>query len=106
MCIVDMEGKQVSGKRKRTSEILLHLSIFKARPDVKAVIHSHPPHATAFAVADIELPTCIHPEAEVCLGPVKTAKYVTPAATRLGDPVLPSVKESTTIRLGNHGVVC
>ena len=77
----------MSGKRKRTSEILLHLAIYKERPDVKAVIHSHPPHATAFAVADIELPTCIHPEAEVFLGPVKTAKYVTPGDTRLGQCV-------------------
>jgi L-fuculose-phosphate aldolase len=106
MCVVDMEGKQISGKRKRTSEILLHLTIYKGRPDVRAVIHSHPPHATAFAVADIELPTCIHPEAEVFLGPVKTAKYVTPGDTRLGESILPFVKESNTILLGNHGVVC
>jgi L-fuculose-phosphate aldolase len=106
MCIVDMEGKQVSGKRKRTSEILLHLAIYKERADVRAVIHSHPPHATAFAVADVELPTCIHPEAEVFLGPVKTAKYVTPGDTRLGESIRPFVKESNTILLGNHGVVC
>src|SRR3954454_4325426 len=106
MCIVDMEGKQVSGKRKRTSEILLHLAIYKERQDVKAVIHSHPPHATAFAIADIELPTCIHPEAEVFLGPVKTAKYVTPGDTRLPASIKPYIKESNTILLGNHGVVC
>src|SRR5213592_349431 len=106
MCIVDMTGKQISGKRKRTSEILLHLAIYRERPDVKAVIHSHPPHATAFAVADVELPTCIHPEAEVFLGPVKTAKYVTPGDTRLGDSIRPFVKDSNTILLGNHGVVC
>jgi L-fuculose-phosphate aldolase len=106
MCIVDMEGKQVSGKRKRTSEILLHLAIFKERADVKAVIHSHPPHATAFAIADIDLPTCIHPEAEVFLGPVKTAKYVTPGDNRLPDSIKPFIKESNTILLGNHGVVC
>jgi L-fuculose-phosphate aldolase len=106
MCVVDMNGTQVSGKKKRTSEILLHLSIYKERPDVKAVIHSHPPHATAFAIADIELPTCIHPEAEVFLGPVKTAKYVTPGDTRLGESIKPFVKDSNTILLGNHGVVC
>src|SRR6478672_13112785 len=57
ICTVDMEGKQVAGKRKRTSEILMHLAIYKARPDVKAVVHSHPPHATAFAVASVDLPT-------------------------------------------------
>jgi L-fuculose-phosphate aldolase len=106
LCVVDMEGNQVSGRRKRTSEILLHLSIYKARPDVKAVIHSHPPHATAFAVAGVDLPTCIHPEAEVFLGAVKTAKYVTPGDTRLGESILPFVKDSNTILLQSHGVVC
>ena len=55
ICTVDLEGKQISGTRKRTSEINLHLAIYKARPDVKAVIHSHPPHATAFAVASVDL---------------------------------------------------
>ena len=106
LCVVDLEGKQVSGTRKRTSEILLHLSIYKARPDVRAVIHSHPPHATAFAVAGLDLPTCIHPEAEVFLGTVKTAKYVTPGDTRLGESILPYVKDSNTILLQSHGVVC
>src|SRR3982750_4070487 len=106
ICTGDLEGKQVSGKLKRTSEILLHLAIYKARPDVKAVVHSHPPHATAFAVAGVELPTCIHPEAEVFLGAVKTAKYVTPGDTRLGESLLPYVKDSNTIVLQNHGGVC
>src|SRR5687767_13433537 len=106
ICTVDMEGKQVAGTRKRTSEILMHLAIYKARPDVRAVIHSHPPHATAFAVAGVELPTCIHPEAEVFLGAVKTAKYVTPGDTRLGESILPYVKDSNTILLQSHGVVC
>src|SRR3954470_22509580 len=105
ICTVDLEGKQLSGKHKRTSEILLHLAIYKARPDVKAVVHSHPPHATAFAIANVELPTCIHPEAEVFLGAVKTAKYVTPGDTRLGESILPYVKDSNTILLQNHGTV-
>jgi L-fuculose-phosphate aldolase len=106
MCIVDLEGKQISGKRKRTSEILLHLAIYREQPAARAVIHSHPPHATAFAVAGVDLPTCIHPEAEVFLGPVKTAKYVTPGDTRLGESIKPYIKDSNTILLGNHGVVC
>jgi L-fuculose-phosphate aldolase len=106
LCVVDMTGKQISGRRKRTSEILMHLAIYKARPDVRAVIHSHPPHATAFACAGIDLPTCIHPEAEVFLGSVKTAQYVTPGDTRLGESLLPYVKDSNTILLQSHGVVC
>jgi L-fuculose-phosphate aldolase len=106
LCVVDMTGKQISGTRKRTSEILMHLAIYKIRDDVKAVIHSHPPHATAFAVAGVDLPTCIHPEAEVFLGPVHTAKYVTPGDTRLGESIAPFVKDSNTVLMGNHGVVC
>ena len=105
ICVVDLEGKQLAGKRKRTSEILLHLEIYKARADVKAVVHSHPPHATAFAIAGVDLPTCIHPEAEVFLGAVKTAKYVTPGDKRLGQSILPYVKDSNTILLQNHGTV-
>ena len=106
LCVVDGDGKQLAGKLKRTSEFLMHAAIYKARPDVNAVIHSHPPHATAFAIAGVELPTCIHPEAEVFLGPVKTAKYVTPGDTRLGESLMPFVKDSNTILMGNHGVVC
>jgi len=106
LCVVDMEGRQLAGTRKRTSEILLHLTIYKLRADVKAVIHSHPPHATAFAVAGVDLPTCIHPEAEVFLGPVHTAKYVTPGDKRLGESIAPFVKDSNTVLMGNHGVVC
>lgn len=105
ICTVDLDGKQCGGKRTRTSEILLHLAIYKNRPDIKAVIHSHPPHATAFAVAGLDLPTCIHPEAEVFLGVVKTAKYVTPGDTRLGESIVPYVKDSNTIILQNHGTV-
>jgi L-fuculose-phosphate aldolase len=105
ICTVDLEGNQVAGARRRTSEINLHLAIYKARPDVRAVIHSHPPHATAFAVAGVELPTCVHPEAEVFLGPVKMARYVTPGDARLGESILPFVKDSNTILLQSHGVV-
>jgi L-fuculose-phosphate aldolase len=106
LCVVDASGKQLAGKRKRTSEFLLHAQIYNARPDVNCVIHSHPPHATAFAVAGVEIPTCIHPEAEVFLGPVHTAKYVTPGDKRLGESIMPFLKDSNTIVLGNHGVVC
>jgi len=105
LCVVDMEGKQVSGKRGRTSEILMHLFVYKNRPDIRAVIHSHPPHATAFAISGIELPTCIHPEAEVFLGRVPMAKYVTPGDTRLGETLAPYIKDANTILLSNHGTI-
>ena len=70
ICRVDYEGKQLAGTRKRTSEVLLHLAVYKNRPDVNAVVHCHPPHATAFAVAGEPIPKCILPEVEVFLGEV------------------------------------
>jgi L-ribulose-5-phosphate 4-epimerase len=105
ICVVDLRGNQVSGTRARTSEIHLHLAIYSARPDVRAVIHAHPPHATAFAVSGAELPTSVHPEAELFLGPVRTARYVTPGDARLGESILPFVHDSNTILLQSHGAV-
>src|SRR5437899_3823415 len=75
MCKVDYEGKQIAGTRKRSSEILLHLAIYKHRPDVHAVVHCHPPHATAFAVAGVPVPQCVLPEDEVFLGEYHSSNY-------------------------------
>ena len=105
LCIVDMEGKQLSGKRKRTSEILLHLAIMKERPEVKSVVHCHPPHATAFAVAREPIPQCVLPEVEVFLGDVPITKYETPGGQVFADTIIPFVKKANVIILANHGTV-
>jgi L-fuculose-phosphate aldolase len=105
MCVVDYEGKQLRGTRKRSSEILLHLAVYKHRPDVKAVVHCHPPHATAFAVAGIPIPNCVLPEVEVFLGEVPTAIYETPGTQKFADTIVPHLKASNTIILANHGTV-
>ncbi len=88
-----MEGKQLAGRRKRTSEVLLHLAIMKERPDVKSVVHCHPPHATAFAVAREAPSLCVLPEVEVFLGDVPTTVYETPGGQKFADTVLPFVKK-------------
>jgi L-fuculose-phosphate aldolase len=106
ICAVDLNGNQIAGKRKRTSEILLHLAIMRARPEVKAVVHCHPPHATAFAVAREPIPQCILPEIEVFLGEIPMAPYETPGGQKFADTVLPFLKPGTnTIILSNHGTV-
>lgn len=105
LCTVDMEGKQLSGRRKRTSEILLHLAIMKERPDVKSVVHCHPPHATAFAIAREPIPQCVLPEVEVFLGDVPITKYETPGGQHFADTVLPFVHKTNLIILANHGTV-
>ena len=105
ICKVDYEGKQLAGTRKRSSEILLHLAVYKNRPDVNSVVHCHPPHATAFAVAHEPIPKCVLPEVEVFLGEVPIAKYATPGDQRLPNTIVPYVKDCNTILLANHGTV-
>src|SRR5437762_7513064 len=105
ICKVDYEGKQLAGSRKRTSEVLLHLIVYKHRPDVQSVVHCHPPHATAFAVAHEPIPKCVLPEVEVFLGEVPIAKYATPGDQRLPNTILPYVKDCNTVLLANHGTV-
>jgi len=105
LCKVDYEGKQLAGTRKRSSEILLHLAVYKNRPDVKAVVHCHPPHATAFAVAGMPVPNCILPEVEVFLGEVPTAIYETPGTQKFAETIVPHLKSSNTIILANHGTI-
>jgi L-fuculose-phosphate aldolase len=106
--VVDLDGNQLdtANPHKRTSEVLLHLQIYKKRPDVKAVIHSHPPHATTFACAGIPIPEKVHPEAEFFLGKIRTVPYVTPGYTELGESVAAITGPDTnTVMLGNHGSV-
>jgi L-fuculose-phosphate aldolase len=105
VCMVDLDGNQLAGKKKRTSEILLHLSIMKERSDVKAVVHCHPPHATAFAVTREAIPQCILPEIEVFMGEVPLAPYETPGGQKFADTVKPFLKATNTIILTNHGTV-
>lgn len=105
LCVVDMEGKQIAGNRKRTSEIMLHLAIMKSRPDVKSVVHCHPPHATAFGIAREPVPQCVLPEVEIFLGDVPITKYAIPGGTDFADTILPYVAKSNVIILANHGTV-
>jgi L-fuculose-phosphate aldolase len=105
VCKVDMTGKQLAGTKKRTSEVLLHLEIYKLDPAIKTVVHCHPPHATAFAVAGEPIPTCILPEVEVFLGPIPTTVYETPGGTSFAETIKPHVKNSRVAVLRNHGTV-
>lgn len=102
---VDMTGKQIAGVKKRSSEALLHLEIYKQRPEVKSVVHCHPPHATAFAVAREPIPQCVLPEVEVFLGDVPITKYETPGGQEFADTIRPFVDKTNVIILANHGTV-
>jgi L-fuculose-phosphate aldolase len=105
ICTVDMEGNQTSGRLKRTSEVLLHLAIMKERPEVKSVVHCHPPHATAFGIAREPVPQCILPEVEIFLGEIPIARYDTPGSQNFADTILPFVQKANVVILANHGTV-
>jgi len=104
MCLVDFEGNQILGTKKRTSEILMHLQMMKAQPKAVATCHCHPPYATAFAVAGIAPPTCMLPEYEVFCS-VGVAPYRTPGSPDMGKLVAELTNEYNTILMANHGVV-
>lgn len=106
ICLVDLDGKQVAGKRPRTSEILLHLEIYKAVPEAKACVHCHPPHATAYAITGHVPPSRVIPEFEVFVGKVAVSPYETPGTKAFAETVLPYVKQHNTVLLSNHGIIC
>ena len=105
LCMVDMDGNQTSGRRKATSEIKLHLAIMKERPELKSVVHCHPPHATAFGIAREPVPQCVLPEVEIFLGDVPIARYDIPGSQDFANTILPFVQKSNVIILANHGTV-
>ena len=104
ICLVDFEGNQLLGAKKRTSEILMHLQIMKRQPKAVATCHCHPPYATAFALAGIAPPTCMLPEYEVFCA-VAVAPYRTPGSPEMGKLVADLVDQYNTILMANHGVV-
>lgn len=106
LCMVDLEGNQLAGSRTRTSEIFLHLEIYKQTPEAKAVVHCHPPFATAYAISGRTPPAGLLPEFDYFIGSVAIAEYQTPGTRELAETVRPFARDYNTILLGNHGVVC
>ncbi len=105
LVLIDLQGNQLAGRKKRSSEALLHLEIYKRRPDIQSVVHCHPPHATAFAIAREPLPPCVLPEVEVFLGEVPLTRYETPGTQAFAETILPFVDQSNVMILANHGTV-
>jgi L-fuculose-phosphate aldolase len=106
ICLVDLNNNLIIGIRPQTSELKLHFSIYKSVPKAKAVVHCHPPYATAHAVAGVAPPLNLIPEQEVFVGPVALSPYETPGTQAFADTVLPYAKKHNTILLKNHGIVC
>ena len=101
----DMAGKVLAGRGRPSSEIKMHLYAYKMRPDVKAIVHAHPPFATAFAAAGLDLTAPLLPEVVLTVGPVPLAKYATPSTEEVPRSIAPFIKKHQALLLANHGVL-
>jgi L-fuculose-phosphate aldolase len=104
LAITDMEGKPLTPARP-SSELAMHLLIYRERPDVHAVCHAHPPHASAFAVAGLAIDEPILSEVILALGCVPLAAYGTPSTSELTEAMQPLVKYHNALLMANHGAV-
>src|SRR5260370_1039791 len=104
IAITDLEGRSLND-RSASSELAMHLLIYRERPDVKAVCHAHPPHGTAFAVAGLAIDQPILSEVILTLGCVPLAEYGTPSTDELTDAMRPLVKHHNALLMANHGAV-
>src|SRR5687767_870644 len=104
LALTDMDGKPLSDKRA-SSELEMHLLIYKMRPDVKAVCHAHPPHGTAFAVAGLSIDQPILSEVILTLGCVPLTSYGTPSTNELTEAMKPYVEHHNALLMANHGAV-
>ncbi len=102
---VDKDGKKLEGKLNPSSEIKMHMRVYRERPDVTAVVHAHPPVATAFTVADIDLDQYVLPEAVLTIGAVPTCDYGTPSTMEIPDSLDPYIQDHDAFLLRNHGAL-
>jgi L-fuculose-phosphate aldolase len=105
MCVTDLEGRKLQGDRDPSSETLMHLEVYRQRPDVQAVVHAHPPTATGFAVAGIPLDRAVLAEVLTTLGSIPIADYATPSTKELPEAVRRYIKAHDGMLLANHGAL-
>jgi L-fuculose-phosphate aldolase len=102
---VGLDGSHLGGSRQATTELDLHLRVYRRRPDCGAVVHAHPPMATAFAVAGEGIPADVLPEVAVLVGEVPLVPYATTGTPALGDAAEPYLDERDAVLLANHGAL-
>src|SRR5216117_349629 len=105
LVIVDMQGRRLGGKRDVSSEIAMHLLIYRLRPDIRGIVHAHPPTATSFAAAGMALNQPLVCEVVIGLGLIPLAPYGTPGTPELAATLEPLVPQYDAILMANHGVV-
>lgn len=105
LIVVDFSGKVLSGNKKPSSEMFMHLQVYKDRPDVNSVCHAHPPYATGYAVAGLPLDKCVLPEVVIALGSIPLIEYGTPGTDEFYKPVVKLLKDYDAFLLANHGAL-
>ena len=107
ICKVDRNGKVIQANKgfKPSSEIKMHMRVYKERPDVQSVVHAHPLYATSFAIAGIPLTEPIMPEAVIALGCVPIAEYGTTSTEEIPDAVSKYLQHYDAVLLENHGAL-
>ncbi len=105
LIVTDMQGRTLAGRGSPTSEMALHLAVYEARPDVRAVIHAHPPTATAFSIAGVPLDQCVIPEVVFTLGSIPTTEYATPTSAEGAAVVRRYIAKCDALILARHGTV-
>ncbi len=106
LVVCDLDGNKIEGSRERTSEIAMHTAIYSLRPDIRAVVHAHPPVATGFASAGRALDKALLPEVVIQLGAVPLASYGLPGTPALTNGMLPLIPHYDALLLENHGCTC
>jgi L-fuculose-phosphate aldolase len=105
MVVVDLDGRKIAGDRDASSELLMHLEVYRQRPDVRSVVHAHPPMATGFAVAGVSLDRAVLAEVICTLGSIPIVDYATPSTPELPAAVRQYIKTHDGLLLANHGAL-
>ncbi len=107
LLVIDLDGAPLPSYRGRdgrpSSEILMHLEVYRQRPDVNAVVHAHPPLATAFSIAGVSLARCVIPEVVVTLGTIPTTDYATPGSAEVPGSIRRAIQDHDAMILAHHG---
>jgi len=106
MSLVDINGQQLAGTWKRSSEFTTHAAIYRSTPEAMAVCHAHPCYAGAFAIKGLQPPPRLIPELEVFVGTIAYTAYKTPGSQEIADEIFPLAPKHQSILMGNHGVIC
>ncbi len=106
LVVIDRSGRRLRGQGHPTSEMAMHLACYEERPDIGAVIHTHPPISIAFTIAGVSMARCVLPEVVLTLGTVPTVEYATTGTSALAEGIRPYARDYDAILMDRHGAVC